>query len=134
MYNIDIKIKQKRKEMETKLYEFILIPSQNKMEVKEHQVKETAKQFKKLSGCFDYRVLSVFSKESLDVVLSSYGRFNILSRSNDKKKARALFVEALQKEQQSKKEKLEHQKREFEEYNDRTNALIIKLNQESLEE
>ena len=79
-------------------------------------------------------MLSVFSKESLDVVLSSYGRFNILSRSNDKKKARALFVEALQKEQQSKKEKLEHQKREFEEYNDRTNALIIKLNQESLEE
>lgn len=71
MYNIDIKIKQRRKEMETKLYEFILIPSQNKMEVKEHQVKETAKQFKKLSGCFDYRVLSVFSKESLDVVLSS---------------------------------------------------------------
>ena len=31
-------------------------------------------------------------------------RFNIISRSNDEKKARALFVEALQKEQQSKKE------------------------------
>lgn len=31
-------------------------------------------------------------------------RFNIISRSNDEKKARALFVKALQKEQQSKKE------------------------------
>lgn len=31
-------------------------------------------------------------------------RFNIISRRNDEKKARALFVEALQKEQQSKKE------------------------------
>lgn len=120
--------------METKLYEFILIPSQNNMEVKEHQVKETPKQFKKLSGYFDYRVLSVLSKESLDIVLSYYGRFNIFSRSNDKKKARALFVEALQKEQQSKKEWLERQKEEFEDYNVRTNALIIKLNQESLEE
>ena len=120
--------------METNLYEFILTPRQNKMEVKEHQVKETAKQFKKLSCYFDYRALSVLSKDSLEVVLSSYGRFNIFSRSNDKKKARALFVEALQKEQQSKKEKLERQKEEFEEYNDRTNALIIKLNQESLEE
>lgn len=134
MYNIDIKIKQRSKEMETNLYEFILTPRQNKMEVKEHQVKETAKQFKKLSGYFDYRALSVLSKDSLEVVLSSYGRFNIFSRSNDKKKARALFVEALQKEQQSKKKKLERQKEEFEEYNDRTNALIIKLNQESLEE
>lgn len=120
--------------METKLYEFILTPSQNKMEVREHQVKETAKQFKVISGYLDYKALRVLSKESLDVVLPYYGHFNIFSRNNDKKKAHALFVEALQKEQQSKKEKLERQKREFEEYNDRTNALIIKLNQESLEE
>lgn len=119
--------------METKLYEFILIPSQNKMEVKEHQVKETAKQFKVMSGCFDYNALRVLSKESLDIVLPRFGRFYIISRSNDEKKARALFVEALQKEQKSKKEKLERQKQEFEEYNERTNALIIKLNHESLE-
>lgn len=120
--------------METRLYEFILTPSQKKMEVKEHQVKETAKQFKVMSGCFDYTALRVLSKENLDIVLPRFGRFYIISRSNDEKKARALFVEALQKEQQSKKEKLERQKLEFEEYNDRTNALIIKLNQESLEE
>ena len=120
--------------METKLYEFILTPSRNEMVVEEHQVKETAKQFKVMSGYFDYRALSVLSKDSLDVVLPCYGRFNIFSRNNDKEKARALFVEALQKEQQSKKEWLERQKEEFEEYNDRTNALIIKLNQESLEE
>lgn len=120
--------------METKLYEFILTPSQNKMEVKEYQVKETAKQFKVMSGYFDYKASLVLSKESLDIVLPRFGKFYIISRNNDKKKARALFVEALQKEQQSKKEKLERQKEEFEEYNDRTNALIIKLNQESLEE
>lgn len=120
--------------METKLYEFILTPSQKKMEVKEHQVKETAKQFKVMSGYLDYKTLRVLSKDSLDVVLPYYERFNIISRSNDEKKARALFVEALQKEQRSKKEKLERQKQEFEYYNERTNALIIKLNQESLEE
>lgn len=119
--------------METKLYEFILTPSQNKMEVKEHQVKETAKQFKVMSGYFDYKASLVLSKESLDIVLPRFGKFYIISRSNDEKKARALFVEALQKEQKSKKEKLERQKQEFEDYTERTNALIIKLNHESLE-
>ena len=120
--------------METKLYEFILTPSQKKMEVKEHQVKETAKQFKVMEGCLDYKWLRVLSKESLDIVLPRFGQFYIISRSNDEKKARALFVEALQKEQQSKKEKLERQKQEFEEYSESTNALIIKLNHESLED
>lgn len=57
-----------------------------------------------------------------------------LVKKYDRKMARALFVEALQKEQQSKKEKLERQKEEFEEYNDKTNDLIIALNQESLED
>lgn len=120
--------------METKLYEFILTPSQKKMEVKEHQVKETAKQIKVMKGCLDYKWLRVLSIESLDIVFPRFGQYYIISRSNDEKKARALFVEALQKEQKSKKEKLERQKQEFEEYNESTNALIIKLNHESLED
>lgn len=120
--------------METKLYEFILTPSQYKLEVRGHQVKETAKQFKIMSGYLDYKALRVLSKENLDIVLPRFGQFYIISRSNDEKKARALFVEALQKEQKSKKEKLERQKQEFEDYYERTNALIIKLNHESLED
>lgn len=120
--------------METKLYEFILTPSQYKLEVRGHQVKETPKQFKKLSGYFDYKSARAISKNNLDVVLTYYGGFNLFSQKYDSKRARALFVEALQKEQQSKKEWLERQKEEFEEYNDKTNNLIIALNQESLED